>query len=276
MTAFAAEAPTKEKTRPDYKDGIIEYKENRDPNFTINPKTSNVDPEFSISIPSFSGKRFSENFEVMPYRPYKVKPIDKNWNRGKIKEKGLKKKAESRKTDNYIFFGDSRTVGMYNASKDTNAGKGIEKETGNEFWLAQVGAGLKWAKETEDTITNFLNKQENGEKKTIIYIGFGINDLDNKCSMADDYVEWLLSLEQKWENAEIRYISINPVSDDTNYSVTNEQINMWNKIVRESLKEAHSKIKFVNLNSALDGLFETSGDGLHYTNSTYEMIYETL
>ena len=105
-------------------------------------------------------------------------------------------------------------------------------------------------------------------------IGLGVND--NLKKKWEDYIELITRLADS-TNAQIYYMLVNPVDEDleyySGYSVTNSDIEYFNQMMVEGLDPS---IGIIDTNSYLKSIgFETK-DGLHYTDETYQTIYEYI
>ena len=149
----------------------------------------------------------------------------------------------------YVFVGDSRTVGMGNAIGGSD-----------NAYIAKVGSGYSWFSST--AINQIMDYAGPG---TSLVINFGVNDLAN----ASKYIELINSYIDEWEAAGITvyYASVNPVGSTT---VTNEQIAEFNATMKAGLD---SRITWIDSYSYLMTNGYGTSDGLHYTSSTYQAIY---
>lgn len=147
-----------------------------------------------------------------------------------------------------LFTGDSRFVGM----KDLSDG---------EIFFAESGKGFPYFCSLQDSIKN--------ENIDIIVVGFGVNDLYN----VKKYVEYL---NNNPFSADVYFLTVNPVDEYTEkkygYTITNKDIDEFNSYIKESAVY----YKVLDTNSYLNSIgFETK-DGLHYTDETYQNIYEYI
>lgn len=149
----------------------------------------------------------------------------------------------------YVFVGDSRTVGMGNAIGGSD-----------NAYIAKVGSGYSWFSST--AINQIMNYAGPG---TSLVINFGVNDLSN----ASKYIELINSYIDEWEAAGITvyYASVNPVGSTT---VTNDEIASFNATMKAGLD---SRVNWIDSYSYLMSNGYSTSDGLHYTNSTYQAIY---
>lgn len=158
---------------------------------------------------------------------------------------------EYRHFDNYIWAGDSRTVGL---ASDC----GISED----FILAKEGMGLDWCKNN----IAYLNST----KECNIVFNFGVNDLEN----VHDYVDFYNNLPDEFlTNNQIFIMSVNPVNETAEskhgYSVTNANIDEFNNILYKSLRK---EICYLDTNSYLKNTGFGTQDGLHYDTKTYQKL----
>ena len=155
----------------------------------------------------------------------------------------------------YIFVGDSRSVGMDKAIKEQTD---IEVEI-----VAKNGQGLKWLKETAPSL--YGNKG-----KTIIF-NLGVNDLKNVAKYAEFYNKMPKDFI---ENNTLIFMTVNPVDEAVRpewHKRKNSNIELFNKEMKEKLDERFRIIdSYTYLKKSKD--FKTT-DGLHYTNSVYLMVF---
>lgn len=155
-----------------------------------------------------------------------------------------------------IFIGDSRTVGMQNATTDRD----------KHFWFCQTGVGLVWFKKIASSVTSKISSG------AAICILLGINDM--LYTKPNQYSDFINECAESWvtQGASVYFVSINPV-DETKYkNIRNSQIEKYNQMVRNGLS---TNVGFIDTYSMLAGSI-TSSDGLHYDSNTYESIYESL
>ncbi len=151
-----------------------------------------------------------------------------------------------------IFLGDSRTNGMNitcNFSDDSD-----------KFIVAKDRAGLTWL--TTEAYKKINSIAEANDYDTYVVItNMGVNDTDN----INGYLEFYKTLSEKYD---IILISVNPTNNGA--TVTNEQIQNFNQKLKES------GFYYIDTYSILiDNNFQTT-DGVHYTDGTYNMIYNHI
>ncbi len=168
--------------------------------------------------------------------------------------------AQGRKTikpfyGDYIFVGDSRTVGMGMAiaPKDT-------------LYIAKVSMGYSWLESTAGVeLKQYLAANPN----VTVVLAFGVNDLGN----VDRYISYYENLIDSFSKTRFYVMAVNPVNEAVEaahgYSVRNTEIAAFNTKMRTAI----GKKKFINTYSYLKKKgFETS-DGLHYSLNDYRNIY---
>lgn len=171
--------------------------------------------------------------------------------------------ANGRKTDrsfkgDYIFVGDSRTVGMKLAvsPKDT---KYIAKESMGYSWL-------------ESTAGPELESCLNAKQNVSVVLAFGINDLAN----IQNYIAYYKSLIAQYPKTRFYALSVGPVNEKIEaahgYSVKNKAIAAFNKAMRSAL----GKSRYINSYTYLKKKNFETVDGVHYTLSEYKGLYDFI
>ncbi len=147
---------------------------------------------------------------------------------------------------NFVFIGDSRTVGM---------GQHLHLTT-----IAEVGVGYSFLTQHYDEILELHDMN--------IVFNLGVNDL----SHVDDYIEFYQRLPEEFTfDNHIYVVSVNPTSGP--YSSMNGDIDYFNVQLSDSLP---STIKWIDTCSFLRDAGFGSPDGLHYNQQTYETIAELI
>ena len=156
----------------------------------------------------------------------------------------------------YLFIGDSRFVGMYNA--------GVKKK--NITWIKQKGATyeLYW-----------LNRAqiEAMDRDTIVVYELGINDMSYEAQLAT-----LRDLDAMGFS-KVYYVGLMPVDEElllesmeTNPDVdfrSNADIKTMNKLMKKGLPEDMTYIPQFKIKVA-------TKDGMHYTKATYKRWYRSM
>lgn len=144
----------------------------------------------------------------------------------------------------YLFVGDSRTVGL------DDCVSGISS-------IAKVGAKV-------DYLKSVLSKVTKTRKKNVIF-DFGVNDLGN----INKYIKVYKSLPKDFiKNNNVIIMSVNP-TDGSKYNSWNKDINSFNSKMKKNLP---SGVKYLDTNSRLKKEGFSTRDGVHYTTETYKKI----
>ncbi|MCR5201109.1 MAG: hypothetical protein K6C38_08355 [Saccharofermentans sp.] len=150
--------------------------------------------------------------------------------------------TESLDFSDFIFVGDSRTVGM---------GQVLNLNT-----IAEVGVGYSFLAAHREEILEYSGKN--------IVFNLGVNDLAH----IDDYIEFFQRLPEEFcFDNNIYVVSVNPTSGA--YSSMNGDIDYFNVQLSDSLP---STCKWIDTCSFLREAGFGSPDGLHYDQQTYELI----
>lgn len=157
--------------------------------------------------------------------------------------------ANNKENSRKMFIGDSRFVGI---NKTCN----VTSQPNTEI-VAEVGKGYDW----------FMSKAiYNINDSDILILGLGVNDLYN----IERYIETYKDLSK---NHEIYIISVNPI--EYHDSITNDMIESFNDKIKSELLNIDS-IHYIDTYNYLVNKGYSTIDGLHYTNDTYERIYEFI
>lgn len=158
-----------------------------------------------------------------------------------------------------IFIGDSRFVGMDDAVD-------IEGEN-NQFVVAQVGEGLSWFKNAGLKRVKKLREENTALTHWRYVICLGVNDLSDIKNYMAEY-----DTLQEDPDVELILVSVNPVK---NYpTISNDDIESFNEKLSDYAKE--KGLQYIDTYSELTESGFSSTDGLHYSNSTYEKIYDII
>lgn len=152
---------------------------------------------------------------------------------------------------NLIFVGDSRTVGMHSAVG------------GNDIWSGEKSAGLDWMKSS-----GVPNIEANIGNGSAVIILMGVNDLYQPAN----YISYINEKASVWSSKGARtyFVSVNPT--EGSYSTLNRDIDSFN----QQLKKGLSNVSYIDTNSYLKSNGYSTQDGLHYTNDTYNKIYNYI
>lgn len=180
-----------------------------------------------------------------PTRKPTAKPTRKPTPKITIKSKKTTKKIYVKpKYTDYLFVGDSRTVGL------DDCVSGISSK-------AKVGAKV-------DYLKSILKDVTKTRKKNVIF-NFGVNDLGN----INKYIKVYKSLPKDFiKNNNVIIMSVNP-TDGSKYNSWNKDINSFNSKMKKNLP---SGVKYMDTNSQLKKTGFSTRDGVHYTTDTYKKI----
>lgn len=150
----------------------------------------------------------------------------------------------------YIFAGDSRTVQMSQA---------VEKD--DYKWIAKVGEGYTFF--SSEAVPQIDASVGDG---SVIIINYGVNDLHN----ADKYIKLINKKVEGWiaAGATVYYAAVTPVSEYP--TITNDDIESFNAQMRKGLD---TRVGWLDGYSYLKNHGFSTGDGLHYNDSTYQSLY---
>lgn len=144
----------------------------------------------------------------------------------------------------YLFVGDSRTVGL------DACVSGISSK-------AKVGAKV-------DYLQSILSDVTKTRKKNVIF-NFGVNDLGN----INKYITVYKSLPKDFiKNNNVIIMSVNP-TDGSKYGSWNTDIDKFNAKMKKNLP---SGVKYLDTNSTLKKEGFSTRDGVHYKEVTYKRI----
>lgn len=144
----------------------------------------------------------------------------------------------------YLFVGDSRTVGLDDAVDGVSS-------------IAKVGATVDYLKSVLDNVTKVKGKN--------VIFNFGVNDLGN----INKYITVYKSLPKEFkENNNVIIMSVNP-TDGSKYGSWNTDIDKFNKKIKANLP---SGVKYLDTNSTLKKEGFSTRDGVHYKAVTYKRI----
>ena len=151
-----------------------------------------------------------------------------------------------------IFVGDSRTVGMGNAMRDTDdlcvyvgmSGEGY-------YWFAEDGI-----REMEAAIKEY--------PKAPVVINLGVNDPE----IVSDYLKLYRLFPSRYPQTTFYFLSVNPVTREA-ASRTNQEIRAFNSKIKAAFPDQYiDSYRWMKLTG-----FECV-DGVHYSEETYRDIHD--
>ena len=154
--------------------------------------------------------------------------------------------------DEYLWVGDSRTVGMSGvASMNT---------------IAESGMGLNYLKEKAPEVLSV-------EGNNVVFF-FGVNDLDNVYKYAQFYND---ISDEFFEHNDVFVLTVTPVDEekerDYDYNISNISIDQFNEELTKKLK---NKIHVIDTGTYLKEVGFDTLDGIHYTDDTYRVLYNYI
>ena len=166
----------------------------------------------------------------------------------------------------YLWVGDSRFVGMDAVVKVS------EKE--NNFVIAKTGQGLDWfKKEAIPKIEDIFEEYPEKEKWYLIS-NLGVNDLKN----AEKYITCYDELVSCHEDMDLTLIlvSVNPVDNGKarTYGYDGTWLSLNIPLFNDVLQ--NTDYTYIDTNTILTEKGFSTVDGIHYTDMTYELIYDTI
>lgn len=134
---------------------------------------------------------------------------------------------------------------------------------GNDTWSGKVSAGLDWMKSS-----GVPNVESNIKNGSAVIILMGVNDLYH----ADSYISYINEKANSWKSkgATTYFVSVNPT--ENSYSHLNTDIDSFN----QKLKNGLVNVNYIDTNSYLKSNGFSTTDGLHYTQDTYNKIYNYI
>lgn len=164
------------------------------------------------------------------------------------------KESKKKEVQGYIFVGDSRFVGM---DKVCNI-----SDKKNYFVVAKVSMGYDWLIDEAIPQMNKIRDKNKNITSWNLVINLGINDLYNLNKYKDIYDNFSLDYN-------IYVVSVNPI--ERHNSITNKDIEEFN-----SLLKSVNKSVYIDTYKYLKTKGYSTTDGLHYTDDTYERIFEFI
>lgn len=162
----------------------------------------------------------------------------------------------------YIFVGDSRFVGM-------DMVVSVEAKE-NQFLIAECGKGCQWLKNTAETKMEEICAAHPEITDWYLVTNLGVNDRYNEDAYVEEY-------EKLAEEYTILFVSVNPLesiagSDVDKINAENAEVNALN----DAIKDSEAVSYYIDTHTyMIENGFQTV-DGLHYTNSTYQNIYDYI
>ncbi len=160
-----------------------------------------------------------------------------------------------------ILIGDSRFVGMDKVVD-------VEEDQNRQWLVAKVGQGLSWFNNEALPSVKRIRSNNTAIETWRYVICLGVNDLGN----IDGYIETYEDLTEDDSSIQLILVSVNPVGDYP--GITNSDIEDFNDALQEACEE--NGWDYIDTYSQLMDNGYSTTDGLHYSNSTYQDIYDYI
>ncbi len=163
----------------------------------------------------------------------------------------------------FIFTGDSR-IRRLNLTVDLKS----KKDT---FVVCKSGMGYNWFVSQGLPQINNIMKSKKSIDKWVIVSGWGVNDLWNRNTYINRYKSLL---KNEWKGVDLYLMSVNPV--DGAMLSKYGGINSFNSGIRYYVDNSSAGIKYIDTSRVMKSKGFGTVDGLHYTESTNRLIYNTV
>ena len=163
----------------------------------------------------------------------------------------------------FIFTGDSR-IRRLNLTVDLKS----KKDT---FVVCKSGMGYKWFVSQGLPQINNIMKSKKSIDKWVIVSGWGVNDLWNRNTYINRYKSLL---KNEWKGVDLYLMSVNPV--DGAMLSKYGGISSFNSGIRYYVDNSSAGIKYIDTSRVMKSKGFGTVDGLHYTESTNRLIYNTV
>ncbi len=163
----------------------------------------------------------------------------------------------------FIFTGDSR-IRRLNLTVDLKS----KKDT---FVVCKSGMGYNWFVSQGLPQINNIMKSKKSIDKWVIVSGWGVNDLWNRNTYINRYKSLL---KNEWKGIDLYLMSVNPV--DGAMLSKYGGISSFNSGIRYYVDNSSAGIKYIDTSRVMKSKGFGTVDGLHYTESTNRLIYNTV
>ena len=163
----------------------------------------------------------------------------------------------------FIFTGDSR-IRRLNLTVDLKS----KKDT---FVVCKSGMGYNWFVSQGLPQINNIMKSKRSIDKWVIVSGWGVNDLWNRNTYINRYKSLL---KNEWKGVDLYLMSVNPV--DGAMLSKYGGISSFNSGIRYYVDNSSAGIKYIDTSRVMKSKGFGTVDGLHYTESTNRLIYNTV
>lgn len=158
--------------------------------------------------------------------------------------------AVALKEHSFLFVGDSRTLGMKDATGDSCT------------YLGAEGEGYSWF--SGDGVLALADYLGSNPSQTVI-LNLGVNDPEN----INVYIDLYKKLISEYPSSRFYILSVNPLDEHADFNTTNEMIELFNATMKSSFPD-----NYLDCYSYLKETGFETVDGLHYSNATYQKIHQ--
>jgi len=161
-----------------------------------------------------------------------------------------------------ILIGDSRMVGICSSS---NFDKSYE-------CIAEIGMGFTWLRDT--ALPKAQNIINNSNETFNVLIAIGFNDMPYYPGITNQYINKYTQFAEDNSSHNIIITPVLALDESKSSFTTNEKIKSFNDDIKTKLENI-SNISYCNIYDKVPSSL-TGSDGIHYTSSIYQQIYEYL
>lgn len=154
-----------------------------------------------------------------------------------------------------LLVGDSRTVGLYQATKYDNISY-LAKGAVGYSWLAS--GTLEYS--PEQIVCSYIEANPEGR----VIFNLGVNDICDKSK----YINWVNKLHEKYPSSHLYYLSVNPAKGRSDLDIVG-----FNDYLQANISEG---IKWLDSYTYLEETGFYAGDGVHYDIDTYYKILDFI
>ena len=182
----------------------------------------------------------------------------------------------------YIFIGDSRTVGLESMYKTYLSSSSPLKKNKNITWLNLTGSGYQyWFQQKGNALmTKAIEKANKKANNTKVIFWLGVNDCATS-GIAKKYATAINALAKKYSKVKFYYFSVTGVEESRYKSIKNfnEKIVKFDRELRSELNTNRSNLSFVKIYSKVQKYVNTKNTdslGLHYSDNLYKQIFTIM
>lgn len=161
------------------------------------------------------------------------------------------REAETEASDSHflIWVGDSRTVGMERAMKDSDCYIGASGE--GYYWFSTEGLPL-------------MKKAVQQHPDVPVIFNLGVNDYEN----LDLYLDLYRSIFDDYPDTRFYFLSVNPIDPERCSAITNEEITDFNEHMKALFPDTYIDSYTWMLANEIETI-----DGIHYSEEDYRALH---